>query len=266
MPDMTDKIAIVTEFLGSLRSDSKIPPRIDLLTEDLTLTSSRGTVIGRDAAMKYLAGPTAFTFYQKGDWSEPKVDGDVIEILAVPEPGAVGSTLRCHFKGDRIALLQDQALGRPAVEQKGIKLSPEMKAAINGAPANKAPMMLAYVDETGQPSLSFRASTHAHSDDQLAIWLRKAEGGLTDAIAKNPKVALMFRDNVSGGMFHFQGRARITTDPRERQKIFDNSPESERNHDLDMKGGAVIIDLDFLQGFVGRTPDGRSTGRIRMRR
>ena len=186
---------------------------------------------------------------------------------AVPEPGAVGSTLRCHFKGGRIALLQDQALGRPAVEQMGIKLSPEMKAVINGATANKSPMILAYVDETEQPSLSFRGSTHAHSDDQLAIWLRKADGGLTDAIAKNPKVALMYRDNAAGGgMFHFQGRARITTDPKERQKIYDNSPENERNHDLDMKGGAVIIDLDFLQGFIGRTPDGRSTGRVRMRR
>ena len=82
---MADKIAIVTEFLGSLRSDSTVPPRTDLLADDLTYTSSRGTVTGRDAAMKYLAGPTAFTFYQKGDWSKPRVDGEVIEVLAVPE-------------------------------------------------------------------------------------------------------------------------------------------------------------------------------------
>ena len=101
----------------------------------------------------------------------------------------------------------------------------------------------------------------------LAIWLRNAEGGLTKAIGKNPKVALMYRDNApTGGMFHFHGRARITTDPKERKKIYDAAPENERNHDLDMEGGALIIDLDFLQGFVGRTPDGRSTGRIRMRR
>lgn len=263
---MTDKAAIVMEFLGSLRSGSPIPPRADLLTEDVTYSSSRGTVQGREAAMKYMAGPTAFTFYQKGDWSEPRLEDGIVEVLAVPEPGAVGSTLRCHFTGDRLSLLQDQALGRPAVEMKGIELSPEMKAAINDAVANKSPIILAYVDEDGQPSLSFRGSTHAYSDDQLAIWLRKAEGGLTDAIARNPKVALMMRDSVAGGMIHFQGRARVTTDPVERQRIYDGSPVSERNHDVEMKGGAVIIDLDFLQGFVGRTPDGRSTGRIRMRR
>jgi predicted pyridoxine 5'-phosphate oxidase superfamily flavin-nucleotide-binding protein len=264
---MTDRVAVVMEFLGSLKNDSGVPPRSDLLTDDVTYSSSRGTVMGRDTAMKYMAGPTAFTFFQKGNWSAPKVDGEVIEIVAEPEPGAVGSTLRCHFKGDRIAVLQDQAFGRPAVEQKGIKLSPEMKAAINKASAIKCPILLSYVDAAGQPSLSFRGSTHAYSDDQLAIWLRDAEGGLTKAIAKNPKVALMYRDNApTGGMFHFHGRARITTDPQERKKIFDASPENERNHDLDMEGGALIIDLDFLQGFVGRTPDGRSTGRIRMRR
>jgi predicted pyridoxine 5'-phosphate oxidase superfamily flavin-nucleotide-binding protein len=264
---MTDKIAIVTEFLGSLRSDAAGPPRSDLLTDDVTYTSSRGTATGRDVVMKYMAGPTAFTFYQKGNWSQPKVDGDVIEIVAEPDPGAVGSTLRCHCSGDRISLVQDQAFGRPAKEQKGIKLSPEIKAAINNASAIKSPILLSYVDETGQPSLSFRGSTHAYSDDQLAIWLRDAEGGLTKAIAKNPKVALMYRDNApTGGMFHFHGRARITTDPEERKRIYDAAPVNERNHDLDMEGGAVIIDLDFLQGFVGRTPDGRSTGRIRMRR
>jgi predicted pyridoxine 5'-phosphate oxidase superfamily flavin-nucleotide-binding protein len=264
---MADKTAIVMEFLGSLRSDAAGPPRSDLLTEDMAYSSSRGTVTGRDAAMKYMAGPTAFTFYQKGKWSKPKIDGEIIEIIAEPEPGAVGSTLRCHFTGNRISLMQDQAFGRPAVEQKGIKLSLEMRAAINNASANRSPILLSYVDETGQPSLSFRGSTQAYSDDQLAIWLRNAEGGLTKAIARNPKVALMYRDNApTGGMFHFHGRARITKDPEERKKIYDAAPENERNHDLDMEGGAVIIDLDFLQGFVGRTPDGRSTGRIRMRR
>jgi predicted pyridoxine 5'-phosphate oxidase superfamily flavin-nucleotide-binding protein len=263
---MIDKAAIVTEFLGSLKSDAG-PPRFDLLTDDVTYTSSRGTVTGRDTATKYMAGPTAFTFYQKGNWSAPKFDGEVIEVIAEPEPGGVGSNLRCHFKGDRIAVLHDQAFGRPAVEQKGVKLSPEIKEIINKASAIKCPLLLSYVDATGQPSLSFRGSTQAYSDDQLAMWLRDAEGGLTKALATNPKVALMYRDNSpTGGMFHFHGRARITTDPEERKKIFDASPENERNHDLDMEGGAVISDLDFLQGFLGRTPDGRSTGRIRMRR
>lgn len=263
---MTDKIATVVEFLGSLRGNAATSPRTDVLSEDATYKSSRGTVTGRDAAMKYMAGPTAFTHYQTGNWSEPKLDGDVVEVTFVPEPGAVGARLRCAFTGEHISAIEDRAFGVPAVEQKGVKLSPEMKAAINGAVANKAPLMLSYVDETGQPSLSFRGSTHAHSDDQLAMWLRKADGGFPDAIAKNPKVALMFRDNVTGGMFNFQGRARVTNDPKERRTIFDHSPESERNHDLDMHGAAVIVDLDFLQGFVGRTPDGRSTGRIRQRR
>ena len=39
---MTDKIAVVMEFLSSLRSDAAGRPRDDLLTEDVTYTSSRG--------------------------------------------------------------------------------------------------------------------------------------------------------------------------------------------------------------------------------
>jgi hypothetical protein len=39
----------------------------------------------------------------------------------------------------------------------------------------------------------------AYSDDQLAMWLRDAEGGLTKALATNPKVALMYRDNSPTG-------------------------------------------------------------------
>jgi predicted pyridoxine 5'-phosphate oxidase superfamily flavin-nucleotide-binding protein len=264
---MTDKAAIVTAFLSSLKTSASGAPRFDLLTDDVTYTSSRGTVTGRDSAMKYMAGPMAFTLYQKGNWSAPTVDGEIIEIVAEPEPGGVGSKLSCHFKGDRIAVLHDQAFGRPAVEQKGVTLSGEIKAIINKASAIKCPLLLSYVDASGQPSLSFRGSVSAFSDDQLAMWLRDAEGGFSKAIATNPKVALMYRDNSpSGGMFHFQGRARVTTDPQERKKIFDAAPENERNHDLEMEGGAVIVDLDFMQGFVGRTPDGRSTGRIRMRR
>ena len=262
---MSDKAAIVMEFLGSLRSDSEGPPRTDLLTEDATYMSSRGTVKGREAAMKYMAGPTAFTHYTIGNWSEPKLDGDAVEATFTPAPGAVGAVLRCQFTGDRISHLHDKAFGRPATEQKGIVLSPEVKALIDHAANHKHHLLLAYVDEDGQPSLSFRGSTHAHSDDQLAMWLRKADGGLTKAIEKNPKVALMYRD-PDGGMFHLQGRARITTDPRERQKIYDASPENERNHDVEMHGAALIVDLDFLQGFAGRTPDGRSSGRIKQRR
>lgn len=261
----TDKTAIVKEFLGSLRGDSRIPPRTDLLTDDATYMSSRGTVTGRDAAMKYMAGPTAFTHYTTGKWSDPQLDGETVEARFTPEPGAVGAVLRCQFTGDRISHLHDKAFGRPAVEQKGIVLPREVKALIDHAASHKHHLVLAYVDEGGQPSLSFRGSTHAHSDNQLAMWLRNAEGGLTKAIAKNPRVALMYRD-PDGGMFHFQGRARITADPQERQAIYDHSPENERNHDVEMHGAALIVDLDFLQGFAGRTPDGRSTGRVRMRR
>lgn len=264
---MVDKLAVVQEFLASLRGEGAAEnPRTDLLTADPVYMSSKGTAKGLDAVLKNMAGPKAYGFYKNGTWTAPELVDDIVIISSIPEPGGVGTRLRCHFKDGKLALFQDQGLGRPSVETKGIKLSPEAKAAIDASAANKAPILLSYVDEEGQPHVSFRASTHVHSDDQLAMWLRKAKGGFSRAIAKNPKVALMYRDNAGGGMFQFLGRARIVTDESERRKIYDASPETERNHDYTMDGGAVIVDLDYVDGFAGRTPDGRSTGKHRMRR
>ena len=264
---MVDRLSVVTEFLASLRGEGAAAnPRVDLLTADPVYMSSKGTATGIDAVLKNMAGPKAYGFYKKGNWTAPELVDGVVIVSCLPEPGGVGSKLRCHFEGDKIALFQDQGLGRPSVETKGIKLSAEAKTAINNSAAIKAPILLSYVDETGQPHVSFRASTHAHSDDQLAMWLRKANGGFTRAIAQNPKVALMYRDNAGGGMFQFLGRARIVTDAQERRRIYDESPETERNHDYTMDGVAIIVDLDYVDGFAGRTPDGRSTGKHRMRR
>ena len=36
-----------------------------------------------------------------------------------------------------------------------------------------------------------------------------------------------------------------------RRKVYDDSPEAERNLDKDRKGVALIIDLDSVEGFFG---------------
>ncbi len=53
-----------------------------------------------------------------------------------------------------------------------LKLTTALKGLIDGALAARHPIAVSYVDETGQPVLSFRGSTQAFSDDQLAIWVR----------------------------------------------------------------------------------------------
>jgi hypothetical protein len=118
-------------------------------------------------------------------------------------------------------------------------------------------MLVAHVDEDGQPILSFRGSVQAFSGDQLALWVRNAQGGFVQAIARNPCIALMYRDEDAKATYQFQGRARVTEDAAERRRIFDAAPAAERAHDFAMLGAAIVVDLDRVEGYAGLGPQGQ---------
>jgi hypothetical protein len=137
-----------------------------------------------------------------------------------------------------------------------LKLTPTLKSLVNTALATKHPMVVAYCDESGQPVVSFRGSTQAFSDDQLAIWVRNAEGSFLRSIQKNPKVALMYRDEETKATYQFQGRARIATDAASRKQVYAAMAQVERDHDFAETGVALLIDLDLVQGQAGLSPTG----------
>src|SRR2546428_13904330 len=88
-----------------------------------------------------------------------------------------------------------------------MNLTDEIKTAVDNALNDGNPLFVAYVDEEGQPSLSFRGSTHVHSPTQLAIWVRNPEGGLGKALAKNPRISLMYRNPQTRATLQFKGSA-----------------------------------------------------------
>jgi hypothetical protein len=134
-----------------------------------------------------------------------------------------------------------------------LSLSAEMKEAVNAAFGTGKPVAMAYVDADGAPQLSYRGSTQAYSDTQLAIWVRDAQGGALEATRKNPAVALIYGNfDPSGRAFMiFRGRARRDDSAEVRRHVYENSHEFERNRDKDRKGVAVIIDIDSVEGFFG---------------
>ena len=134
-----------------------------------------------------------------------------------------------------------------------LKLSSEMKHAIDSAFGTSKPLANSYVDENGAPHLSYRGSTQAYSETQLAIWVRNPEGRILPSIAKNPAVALIYGnfDPSNRGFMIFRGRARIDMTDAARNQVYENAHEFERNQDKDRKGVAVIIDLDVVEGFFG---------------
>jgi uncharacterized protein GlcG (DUF336 family) len=134
-----------------------------------------------------------------------------------------------------------------------LNLTKEMQAAVNTAFAMRRPMVISYVDENGSPQLSYRGSTQAFSQTQLAIWVRNPEGRILDSIANNPSVALLFGyfEPDDRGFMIFHGRARIDDSDAVRDKVYGNAHEFERNQDPDRKGLAMLIDLDSVDGFFG---------------
>jgi hypothetical protein len=134
-----------------------------------------------------------------------------------------------------------------------LKLSAAMKEAIDKAFETSKPVVISYVDESGAPQLSYRGSTQAYSDTQLAIWVRNPEGRILPSIAKNPAVALIYGnfDPSARGFMIFRGRARVDDSDAVRAHVYEHAHAFERDKDKDRKGIALIIDLDSVEGFFG---------------
>ena len=134
-----------------------------------------------------------------------------------------------------------------------LKLSAEMQDAINKAFEIQKPIVVAYVDESAAPQISYRGSTQAYSDTQLAIWVRNPEGRLLESIAKNPAMALMYGNFEPTGraFMTLRGRARVDGSEAVRHKVYESAHPFERDKDKDRKGVAIIIDLDSVDGFFG---------------
>jgi hypothetical protein len=129
-----------------------------------------------------------------------------------------------------------------------IELTDDMRTRLANALTDGHPVIVATVAEDGQPKLSYYGSTHVHSPDQLALWVRNPEGGTLQRIASNPRMTLLYRDPVAKVRWVFEGRARRVDDAAERDRVYDETPEFERAIDAEKHGVAVVVDLDAVTG------------------
>ena len=134
-----------------------------------------------------------------------------------------------------------------------LKLTADMQRAVNTAFETMKPIVVSYVDENDAPQLSFRGSTQAYSDTQLAIWVRNPEGRILESITRNPAVALLYGsfEPTARAFMIFRGRARIESGDAVRGHVYDHAHAFERDKDKDRKGIALIVDLDSVEGFFG---------------
>jgi len=120
---------------------------------------------------------------------------------------------------------------------------------------NDHPIILAYVGPDDAAHVSFRGSAHFHSDTAIAVWARDPQGGLPGAMAHNQNVTLVYREPNPGGgrsraVINFRGRGRLSADEAERRKVYETMPEVERVPDPEMKGVAVIVEIESITGIM----------------
>lgn len=131
-----------------------------------------------------------------------------------------------------------------------LDLTGEIAEAIDGAALRGKTVVLGYNGADGYAGVSFRGSTQVFGPQQLAFWARKAEGGVVDVIAENPKVTLLYYGGVEGpgpAFLSFHGHAHV--DPAANDAVYGAMIEGEQGQDPDKQGVAVIVDVKSVAGF-----------------
>ncbi len=260
-----DKIEIVERFLSKLKEEPVNRDAVAaMMAESVTLESTSGNAVGRDAVLQRLTEP-AGRLFRESQWSIPEPYGDAAKVTGTAVGlGSGGAILVFHFDGEAISTLQHQFFtARLSGTGSPINLTQELKDKINDSLKDRHPIVVAYVDEKGAPVLSFRGSIQAFSDTQLAMWLRP-ESRMTESIQSNPQVSLIYRNEDTHEGFQFQGRAHIATDESDIRRVYEASDAIERERDMARLGVAVIVDLDLVEGGFVRLK--RESERVRMER
>jgi len=207
---------------------------------------------GKAAVLKRLSGKWAITeSLYNARWSEPVQEGSTVRLKATFEhlggvaPDSLAVTIETDAAG-KIKRIQQAYTPRQAKPTDRIPES--AKVLINNARMNNTPFVVAHVDENGAPVVTFRGSVQVLDDHRLCAWIRQASGGIVKSLAKNPAVALAYRDG-SRAMLLVQGRASIDTSEEMKARVYELTPEVEQNHDPARKGVPMIIEIDRMQGF-----------------
>jgi hypothetical protein len=248
-----DRATVCGYYINSLRTGELAAARQigPYIAEGAVSSFNEKTYRGRDQVLSRITGKWPNTHYlRRGGWSEPSEEGGRL-VVTVEYPPYITQTriTKVTFAfndGDKIT----------EVDHEVVRLPPRLKAAevplvvrgiVNDAVANNTPICVAYVNAGGEPVLSFRGSLQFFGPRQISGWLRNPRGGLATAVAKNPKIALIYRDSRRVINVNVAGLAHIETDPEIRRQVYEMMPEVEQTHDPDQTGACLIIDIQSVK-------------------
>lgn len=228
------------------------------LSSKVVMNANGTEIASRDAVIDRITGQWAFTpVLAQGEWSLPEKVADGVRVAAeFPGLGAAPGDYSLTFwfdERDLISRIEEKFSFKMTAEPVD-QIPVQVRTAINRALANQTPMVLAYVDNDGAPSLSLRGSVQVYRSTQLCLWVRNSNSGLIRSIRANRPLSLLYRNSPSRTTLTIRGRGTVIEDPIVRRRIFELSPEVEQRHDIGMTGAAVIIDVSRIQGTSPKGP------------
>jgi hypothetical protein len=204
---------------------------------------------GADALIDRIENPT-MPVMSMAQWREPTSDEAGVSIVGDLPPGLpLDKVFLTIVESDGLIteLVQEVVQATPAPAD-GIELGSDIAEFVNTAFERGEPLILGYISPDGRPSISYRGTIQTYGTDALALWARNPNGGLPKAIATNAAVSVLGNEKATRAHYVFEGRARIVTDSRTRDEVFNRSAEFERDLDAGKRGIAIIIELDSVHG------------------
>ncbi len=129
-----------------------------------------------------------------------------------------------------------------------IKLTDQMREAIDNALAEGAPIVVATAAPSGMPDIAFKGSVMVFDDEHLAFWERSAGQTLRN-LEENPQACVLYRNPGRALAWRIFGATEIHRDDDLRRQIMDRTVEAELNRDPERKGVGVLMRVDrVIQG------------------
>lgn len=125
-----------------------------------------------------------------------------------------------------------------------LELTDEISEMLAGALTGGKPATVSYVGEDGWPHVSARGSTQVLGPHELAIWVRKRDEGLAQAVRSHPKLTVFYLDMAQPVIITFYGRGEMSDDPEVLDRVWGATPDREKAQDPQRRGAALVVDLE----------------------
>ena len=134
-----------------------------------------------------------------------------------------------------------------------IKLTDQMREAINPALAQGCPCLVATISKDEVPNVGFKGSMMVFDDESLAYWERTLQG-TAENVQANPNVMVLFRNPTTRAAWRFVGKATVHKEGPLREQVMARTVPAELERDPERKGYAVIIKVDKVLPLGGQNP------------